>query len=426
MVHLAELDLAFALKSDKTVIEHEVPDICERLFKKDPNSFDGFRLTGDLNYAQYGETIKAAGPTVASHFLDAAMRENSHKAEKIKPGDPGVSMQIGVILEQKNQFADAEPYFRKVVEKDKTSFAGINNLYRLYMKEQKTGAAEQLLKEAIQNNPKTPEYRERLAYHYGALGRRDDMLNVLADLKAHAKDFEAVYQVVGDFYYRTGDADSAIREYREGIQKDPKRKSTYQHDIIQVLLRQGKRAEAAELNNEILKGNPKDPDAKSLSATFLLDQGDVNAALTQLQAVVTTSPDNAVAHFQLGRAYLASGRADGREAARQQFEKAIQLQPNLLQPRIGLAELQVRHGEYEAALDTVQTILQRDPGNLNARMIQSQALLGQKKFDDSDKVLAGALKNSPVRLRSTIRWARLHWRKAKRKMLKRLSSAPTN
>jgi tetratricopeptide (TPR) repeat protein len=93
------------------------------------------------------------------------------------------------------------------------------------MREQKTADAEQLLKEAIQNNPKSHEYLERLAYHYGALGRRDDMLNVLAQIKAHAKDFDAVYQVVGDFYLRTGDAESALREYREGIQKDPKHKS---------------------------------------------------------------------------------------------------------------------------------------------------------------------------------------------------------
>ena len=201
--------------------------------------------------------------------------------------------------------------------------------------------------------------------------------------------------MVGDFYLRIGDTESALREYREGIQKDPKRKSTYQHDIIQVLLRQGKRAEAAEVNNEILKENPKDADARSLSATFLLEQGDVNSALTQLQAVVTTSPDNAVAHFELGRAFMASGRPDAWQSARQQFEKSISLQPNLLQPRLGLAELQVMHGEYDAALDSVQTVLQKDPGNVNAKVIQSQALLGQKKFGDTDNLLAGMLKSNP-------------------------------
>jgi tetratricopeptide (TPR) repeat protein len=269
------------------------------------------------------------------------------------------------------------------------------SLYRLYMKEQKTAEAEQLLKEAIQNNPKSPEFLERLAYHYGAMGRRDDMLNVLAQIKSHAKDFDAVYQVVGDFYLRTGDPEAALREYREGVQKDTKHKNTYQHDIIQVLLRQGKKAEAAEVNNEILKENPKDPDARALTATFLLDQGDINNALTQLQALVTSSPDNAVAHYELGRAFLASGRADSREAARTQFETAIKLRGDLIMPRLGLAELQVMHGEYQAALDSAQAVLQKDPGNLSAKVIESQAYLGQKKYGESGLLLDGMLKTNP-------------------------------
>jgi len=392
IIQLAELDLVF-LKSDKSIVEKDVPEICDELLKKDPNSFDGFRITGDLDYTKYGLSADA-GPTVQTELLDAAM-ENYRKADSIKPNDPGVSMQIAFILERQKHLPEAEPYFRKVIEKDKTSNLAYMNLYRLYMVEQKTPEAEQLLKEAIQNNPKTPVYLERLAFHYGALGRRDDMLNVLAQIKAHAKDFEAVYSVVGDFYLRTGDTESALREYREGILKDPTRKTLYQHDIISTLLRQGKRAEAAEVNNQVLKENPKDPDATSLRATFLLDQGDVNNALTQLQGVVTSSPDNAVAHFQLGRAYLASNRPDGPESARQQFERAIALQPNLIQPRIGLAQLQVVRGEYEAALDTVQAILQRDPGSVAAKVIQSQAYLGQKKFEDSKNLLTGMMKSNP-------------------------------
>ncbi len=392
MIQLAELDLAF-LPRDKSIVEIDVPKYIDTLLKKDPNSFDGYRLTGDLNYVKYGQSADA-GPTVQNELLEAAM-EAYRKADSIKPGDAGVSMQIGLILERQKHLAEAEPYIRKAIDKDKTNYQAYNNLYRLYMVEQKTAEAEQLLKEAIQNNPKNHVYMERLAYHYGSLGRRDDMLNVLAQIKAHVNDFEAVYSVVGDFYLRTGDIESALREYREGVQKDPKRKALYQHDIISALMRQGKRAEAAEVNNEILKENPKDPDAKSLEATFLLDQGDVNNALTKLQAVVIGSPDNATAHYELGRAYLASHRPDGPESARQQFEKAISLQPSLLQPRIGLAQLQVMRGEYQAALDSVQAVLQRDPGSVPAKVLQSQAYLGQKKFGESDNLLAGMVKSNP-------------------------------
>jgi tetratricopeptide (TPR) repeat protein len=392
MVQLAELDLIFLASQDKSVL-NDVNSYCEQLFMRDPNSWDGFRLTADLNYAEARQTM-ASDHAAIDKYLNTAM-ENYRHADAIKPGDAGVAMQIGLILQQQTKYAEAEPYFRKAIDKDKTSYAGYMTLYRLYMIEQKTTEAEQLLKEAIQNNPKSPDYLQRLAYHYGAMGRRDDMLNVLAQIKAHSKDIEAVNQIIGDFYLRIGDSDSALREYREGIIKDAKRKFTYQHDIIQVLLNQGKRAEAAEMNNQILKENPKDVDAKSLAATFLLDRGDVNNALAQLQAVVTGSPDNAVARYELGRAYLASGRPDSQEAARQQFERAISLRQDMLNPRLGLAQLQVMHGEYQAALDSVQEILRRDPGNINAKAIESQAYLGQKKFAESDAVLAGMLKSNP-------------------------------
>ena len=220
LVQLSELDLAF-LARDRTVLK-DVEDYCAILFKKDPNSFEATRLTGDLNFTKYLQAGEA-GPTVANGFLDTAM-EYYRKADAIKPGDVGVLLQIGKILARQKQYAEAEPYFRRVIDTDKTSYLGIMNLYTVYMTEQKTADAEKLLKEAIQNNPKSHEYLERLAYHYGTLGRRDDMLNVLAQIKSHAKDFEAVYRVVGDFYYRIGDVESAKKSLNTVLQIDPNHK----------------------------------------------------------------------------------------------------------------------------------------------------------------------------------------------------------
>jgi tetratricopeptide (TPR) repeat protein len=392
LIHLSELYLAYAWK-DKPTME-DVDGYCEILLKKDPNSFDGYRLRGDLSLIrwklQYDTKLDAA---LAEKLLDAAMADY-RKADSIKPGEVTVTMAMAQILQEQKHFAEAESYYRQVIDKDKSSFLGYRSLYLMLMAEGKTADAEQVLKTAVRNNPQTAEYLERLAYHYGSVGRRDDMLNVLQQIKSHANDWGAVYQVVGDFYLRIGDAESALREFREGIVKEPKRKAAYQHSIIEVLMRQGKRAEAAEVNNQILKDNPKDADAKSLAATFLLDQGDINQATTELQAIVTSSPDNAVAHYQLGRAYLASGPAK-REEARQQFEKAISLRGDMVLPRLGLAELQVMHSEYQAALDSVQEILKIDPGNVNARLIESRALLGQKKYGESDSLLADVMKTNP-------------------------------
>src|SRR5450759_4406173 len=87
-----------------------------------------------------------------------------------------------------------------------------------------------------------------------------------------------------------GDGDSAMREYKEGIVKDAKKKVTYQKRLIEAMMRQGKRSEAAEINSQILKENADDNDARGLAATFLLDKGDIAKALAELQAVVTRAP----------------------------------------------------------------------------------------------------------------------------------------
>src|SRR5204863_697024 len=115
---------------------------------------------------------------------------------------------------------------------------------------------EQVLKLAFTNNPKQFGFLTLLAMHYYGLQRRQEMVDVLNQIKSHAKDFDQAYLTVGDFYLRMGDGDSAIREYKEGITKDVKKKSTYQKRVIEVLMRQGKRSEAAELNSQILKESP--------------------------------------------------------------------------------------------------------------------------------------------------------------------------
>jgi tetratricopeptide (TPR) repeat protein len=321
--------------------------------------------------------------------------ENYRKADAIKPNDPGVSFAMARVLRKQERFSESEARFRKVIDEEKSFAEGYTNLYALYMQEKKTEEAEQLIKEAIKNNPKDAQYMELLASHYVAMGRRDDVLDVLQKIKSHAKEWDGVYQSVADFYLRINDTESALREYREAMVKDPKRKTAYEHSIIEVLLHQGKRSEAAEMNSQMLKENPKDNDAKSLAATFLLDQGDVTRALAELQVVVNADPSNAVAHDRLGRAYMASGRADARESARQQFERAIQLRQDYISPRLGLASLQVMHNEFQAALGTAQDILKIDPGNLSARLLESQALVGEKKFGESDTLLAGMAKANP-------------------------------
>jgi len=387
-IKLSEIYLAAS--PDKQYLE-EVEGYTKQLLKRDPNSYDGHRLSGDLGFVRSAAALRVAQKDQAKAFLTEGIAEY-RKADAIKPEQPGIQMQLARALSAFGDAAGAEQLYLHLIEKHKTLDYAYTELYRLDMLIGKPDEAEKILKMGFQGDPKQFGFLTMLAAHYYNQKRTSDMIGVLDQIKAHAKDFPSAYLAVGDFYLRMGGNDDAIREYRQGIAKDPQKKATYQKRIIEALMRQGKRQEASEVNAEILKADPADNDAHGLAATLLLDKGDINRALTELQAVVARAPNNAVAHYNLGRAHEARGES---EQARQEYQKAVDIRPDYLLARLAVAQLQLRKREWDAALRTAEQVLAVDKTNANARLIQSAALMGEQRYADSRTMLAEMQKAAP-------------------------------
>jgi len=369
----------------------EVEQNAKLLLARDANSFDGHNLTAELANVRGAEALRVRQTDEAKADFQTALEEY-RKADSIKPGQLRVLMHMGGVYVLQGDLKAAEEQYRKVIGIDKTYVEAYRTLYRLSYAENQMDAAEQVLKDGYRNNPKQFSFLEWLALFYWTQHRRDDMLNALGEIKKHASEYPRAYLDVGEFYYRLRDGDAAIREYNEGIEKDPKHRVDYQKRKIEVLMHQNKRAEAAGINQQILDQNPNDPDAKSLDATLKLDRGDIARALAELQQVVTQSPDNFIAHFNLGRAYAMQGQV---EQARQQFNKSIELRPDYIAARIALAQVDIVHGEYEAGAKTAEGALAIDPNNLGARLIETAALIGEKKFPEARTMLDAVLVTNP-------------------------------
>jgi tetratricopeptide (TPR) repeat protein len=388
-VRLAEIYLAFTRESQLLM---EVEGITKDLLQRDPNSFDGHRLTADLDFVRAQISGREGHPEQAETLLAGAIAEYRKAISINKTPPPALKTQLARALAGDRQFAEAEQIYGQLIKDDKTLIQAYNELYRVYLLQSKIAEAEQVLKTGAANNPKQVGFLVSLAGFYSSLHRHDDMVAALNQIKAHAKDFDRAYLVVGDFYFRNGDLGEALNQYKEGIAQDPKQKSAYRKRMIEVLMRQNKRTEAADINAAILKENPKDSDARGLQASLMLDRGEVQKAISELQAVVNAVPDNFVARYNLGRAHVARGEY---EQARQQFSEAIRLRPDYLPARLALAQLQVMRSDYEPALKSVQAILQIDKKNIPARMVEAAALSGEKKYAEARQVLEGVRQANP-------------------------------
>jgi len=387
-VKLAEIYIAFT-REDQFL--NEVDGIVKDLFTRDANSYDGHRLTADLDYLRAQVSFGSGNRDRTKKLLDDSIVEY-RKAVSMKPPTPTLTMKLAQALTADRQYPEAEQLYKQLIDKDKTFTQPYTQLFRLYVVQNRVADAEQILKAGAANNPKQVNLLVLLSGFYSNLKRHSDMVAVLDRIKSHAKDFDRAYLLVGDFYFRNGDSDQALAQYKEGMAADPKQKATYQKRMIEVLMRLDKRSDAADINAAILKENPKDSDARGLQASMLLDRGEVQKAISELQAVVNAAPDNFVARFNLGRAHVARGEL---EQARQQFSEAIRERPDYVPGRLALAQLEVMQRQYDAALESVNAVLRIDKKNGPARMIEASAYVGQKKYAEARQLIETMQQSNP-------------------------------
>jgi tetratricopeptide (TPR) repeat protein len=432
-VRLAEIYLAYFLSGASSggaalVKEREeIAKTTEDLLKKDPRSFDGNRLKAELALVNVQELVKKNDNERARAKLNEAIAA-FETANSVKPDQPALVYSLCRSLIVATRFPEAEKHYRALISHVKEAVGAYTDLYALLVRLNRPAEAEEVLKTGISNNPKLLNFRTMLAAHYYRLNRREDMVKTLQQFKGMAKDSPEVYERVGDFYFRIGDGEEAIRQYEEGMRGNPKAKSAYQKRIIEVLAAQGKIAEAAQVNEAILKDNPKDNEALGLRASLLLDRGDLQNAIPQLQSVVNQGPDNVVARYNLGRAHAMK---EEWELARKQYLEAIRIRPDYVPARLGLAQLQTARGEFEAALKSCDDILKFDKNNVGAKSIMAGAMMSMNRFADARVVLdalVAATPNSPDVLFQvgTLNLAERKYKEAEAAYVKAYQANPAN
>jgi tetratricopeptide (TPR) repeat protein len=369
----------------------EAKGIRDLLLKRDPNSFEGTKLQGELNLNDAMQLARKNMVPESKEKMEEAIA-TYRKALQLKPGDVVTMLALAKTLALYSELGEAEQLYKEVIDKDKTQIVAYNELYKLYSVEGKRQEAENILRRAIAARPNDYGLQTLLAAHYFSVNNRPEMTKVLNNLKSHFKEYPEAFMRAGDFYFRIGDADQAIRQYQEGMNADGSRRVDYQKRVIEVLIRQGKTAQAYEKDLEILKANPKDPEARGLKASFLLDKGEVDAAANELQSVVTASPDNFVARFNLGRAYFAKGDL---EQARLQFESALKLRPDYMPARLALTQLSLRRGDPDGALKYAQETLKMNPNSGVSLLLEAAALSRKGEFDQARTLLERILKTNP-------------------------------
>lgn len=329
--------------------------------------------------------------------LDEAV-EKFRQADRLRPQDPSLRLALAQALMAKGETLlgqvgaeAAKPWFEEavrismeVIERNRDFAPMYDVLYGHYMRQGLLSEADRIRQLKVDNNPKIADFRLQLATHYLQTNRPGQAQKVIDALLAERETFPDGRDRAGDFYMMHQQFDKAIEYYRTGLEGSGEQWLHFQRKIVDALVAQGKRDQAAALlDQEILKRFPRDPVAQALRASLRLESGSaaqLQQAISELQESVRKLPNNPVVRYNLGRALYLRGEL---EQAQIHFETAAKLRGDYLPPRLVLCELHLRRREYAAALTMAEQILTQAPEDFTARLLRSQALEGLGRSEEA-------------------------------------------
>lgn len=299
---------------------HHAQDVAETVLQKDPDNVEG--------------RILLANSYAALNNIQASLDE-MQSVIRLAPSQPQSYLNMAYLQLDARQTAQAEESFKKTVELAPRSALAALALSNFYMGQRRWQEAQQQIQRAADLEPKNPVPRIALARLCLAQGQKEQAEQVLQQAKKDMPDNPVAYRMLGDFYFGTGDLEKAAAEYASVCQQHPK-DVIAQENYIRLLVLHRDFARAAELNDKLLKQNPKDSNVQVLRGQILSAEGRTDEAIGVLQNVTKAEPDHALAHYALGVAFNQKGDLARAEA---EWREAASLQPGLVDAQRALVSV---------------------------------------------------------------------------------------
>ncbi|RME86634.1 MAG: tetratricopeptide repeat protein [Anaerolineae bacterium] len=242
------------------------------------------------------------------------------------------------------------------------------------------------------NTPRQPQSRDlyrivREAYAEGDWPTVITSMEQIATLEPDAAD---PYYYIGEAYRFLGQYGEAFDAYTKAIEVNPDFGPAY---VGRARVRYLMNPRGDNILEDFTSGIEKDPnfpEAYIGRAAYLLEQrDDPEAALNDLEQALSLSPDSALAHMYLARAYLALGET---EEALRAAETAHQLDLTLIPAYRTLGRVYATLGRMEDALGPLQTYLLYEPDDAEALVLLGQAYHATGDDESAVDVLTRAVK----------------------------------
>jgi tetratricopeptide (TPR) repeat protein len=273
----------------------------------------------------------------------------------------------------------AEAQLRRIVELEPNNLGHRYSLASFYLLQGNKDAAERTLQEAVRSQPDSIDAKLRLvlllAQQHGIERGVEQADQYLATYPAN----DPLKLELGEFLAQNGRTDAAERVFRGVIAHAGTGADglAARNRLASVLIDRRDLAGASGLIAQVLQQNVHDNDALILRSRIALAQGQAEAAITDLRAVLRDQPNSVSLMRTLALAYQQNDELD---LAEQTLRAAVQIAPSDFQSRLVLAQTLMKAKKLDEATSLLEQLAAEDPGNWPVKELQFRIQLARKDF----------------------------------------------
>jgi tetratricopeptide (TPR) repeat protein/serine/threonine protein kinase len=271
----------------------------------------------------------------------------------LRPGNPGVLVNLGNALRSKGDLPGAIATFRKATDLA-PKYAAAHNMVGIALMEQgDLPGALKAVRKAIELEPQSSKWTNNLGT---VLHHRGDLPGAIA---AHRKAVELdrkntwAYNNLGLALKENNDLRGALAAYRQAIRIDPDYAYAYMNLGV-ALKAQNDLAGALAASRKAIEMDPYCAKAHYNLGGDLSDSGDLVGAIKSYRTSIELDPKYADAHYNLGIALTKKGDLAGAVIA---YRKAIEIKPDYLQAHLHLGDVFQQSGDQAGAIAAYQKVI---------------------------------------------------------------------
>jgi tetratricopeptide (TPR) repeat protein len=272
-------------------------------------------------------------------------------------GDPAAWLALADYYVTVRRNADALAMLEQLSAAPRTWALARSRLAALLYSEGKTAEAHRTIDEVIAKQPAYSEarvIRGRLLLAEGKAG--EAVVEAQEAVRSDPRNADA-HLLLGSARKATRDVEGAAAAFNDVLRLNP-RATTAQVQLAGIHLQRGEYAKAARLAEQAVRSEPRSLEARLVLTRSLLAGSELERASTAIRELQTMFPEVGAAHAQAG---LLAMRRGNRSGARATFEKALALDPRLIEPLGALTALDVGEGRAGRARARIEARLQETP-----------------------------------------------------------------